>query len=120
MNMWLTLRQIEKIKFGLSLLVLGLVVPGGTSVGQGVGGDLHTNLFERGEATYINVDAGEDEVVHTALDMLRGDVQAVLNAQLLLSDSQGRSRIIAGTRLFYDATGYHPPLARCPIPRNFS
>lgn len=100
--------------------MLGLVVPGGTSVGQGVGGDLHTNLFERGEATYINVDAGEDEVVHTALDMLRGDVQAVLNAQLLLSDSQGRSRIIAGTRLFYDATGYHPPLARCPIPRNFS
>jgi hypothetical protein len=54
-------------------------------------------LFERNRTASLSIDAGEQQVVHTAAALLRRDVQAVFGATLRLASGSEPVDIVAGT-----------------------
>lgn len=56
-------------------------------------------LFERGKTTTLWLDSCEGEVVHTAADLLRKDIQTVFNAELkIVEDKRDADIVLAGSR----------------------
>lgn len=60
-------------------------------------GFAQTDLFERGKSTAIYIDKREKQVVFTAFELLRRDVQAVVGADLVLVDRAAKARIVVQT-----------------------
>lgn len=82
------------IKTGLPLILLCFAVFCGSCRQGSTGGSRTELLFEREKTTTLWLDTGEAEVVHTAVDLLRRDIQLVFNADLKIVEHKKDADIV--------------------------